>query len=415
LKIVIANKYYYIDGGPERYMFNLTDYLTRLGHQVVPFSVAYAKNQPSEYEQYFVKPSGGGTDSKLNKLEGGIRTKLRIAARSIYSYEAKRALERLIVDIQPDLLYCLNIVNHISPSIIDAASKYKMPVIMRLSDYYLLCPSYLYLRDGNICTDCERGFYHALRHKCIYGSMSATMCRVIGMYWHKVIRVYRNVNAFVTTTQFMRNRMINAGFPSEKIYHIPTFVDVSKWTPNYDNDGYILYFGRLSPEKGVEYLLKSYAMSTIKDPLLIVGDGPDDYVEQLKSLAASVQGKQITFTGKKSGEDLQKTVYGAKYVVVPSLWHDNAPNVVYESFAAGKPVIATALGGLREQVTDQTGILVEPKNYEQLAEALDRLSSSSDLVVQLGQNARELVEQKHTIEAHTEHLIQLFNSVKGTV
>ncbi|HOP81263.1 MAG TPA: glycosyltransferase family 4 protein, partial [Armatimonadota bacterium] len=115
------------------------------------------------------------------------------------------------------------------------------------------------------------------------------------------------------------------------------------------------------------------------------------------------------------GEDLQKTVYGAKYVVVPSLWHDNAPNVVYESFAAGKPVIATALGGLREQVTDQTGILVEPKNYEQLAEALDRLSSSSDLVVQLGQNARELVEQKHTIEAHTEHLIQLFNSVKGTV
>ena len=166
MKIVIANKYYYIDGGPERYMFNLTDYLTRLGHQVVPFSVAYAKNQPSEYEQYFVKPSGGGTDSKLNKLEGGIRTKLRIAARSIYSYEAKRALERLIVDTQPDLLYCLNIVNHISPSIIDAASKYKMPVIMRLSDYYLLCPSYLYLRDGNICTDCERGFYHALRHKC---------------------------------------------------------------------------------------------------------------------------------------------------------------------------------------------------------------------------------------------------------
>ena len=96
MRIIVVNKYYYLDGGPERYLFNLMDYLTTLGHEVIPFSVDYAQNRPSEYSKYFMKPAAGAVATKLSQMEGGLSMKLKLAARSIYSYEAKGGLDRLI-------------------------------------------------------------------------------------------------------------------------------------------------------------------------------------------------------------------------------------------------------------------------------------------------------------------------------
>jgi glycosyltransferase involved in cell wall biosynthesis len=358
-----------------------------------------------------MKPAGGGTESKLKKLEGGAVTKLKIAVRAVYSLEAKHALEKLIVDTKPDIVYCLNIVNHMSPSVINAAQSHSIPVAMRLSDYNLICANYLLLHDGQTCTDCEHGYYHALKHKCVYGSTSATLCRVAAMYTHKIIGVYKKVGAFVTPSSFMRDALIRNGFPKSKIHHIPTFVNASQWTPRYDNDGYILHFGRLSPEKGIEFLLQSYLKSGVQDPLWIAGECANDYMDQVKARFGADRLKNVTFLGQKSGDDLREIVRGAKYVVVPSLCFDNSPNVIYESFAAGKPVIGSALGGICEQVTKNTGMLVEPGNVEQLAQAITKLSDSPQLIEELGTNARDRVLTNHNIEAHVERLLGLFETL----
>ncbi len=411
MRIVIANKYYYIDGGPERYLFSLSDYLRSLGHEVIPFAVAYPRNEPSEYAKYFVNPAGGGGETKLDKLEGGLGTKFRIAGRTVYSVEAKRALERLIDDTKPDLIYCLNIVNHLSPSIIDAAHEKRVPVVLRLSDYYLMCASYLFRRASGVCTDCENGFYRALFHNCVHGSRPATVVRVAGMYAHNFWRVYEKPGAIVTTTKFMSDALVRFGYSPKKLHHIPTFVNSTKWQPRYDNDGYILYFGRLMPEKGIEFLLEAYRQSAGRDPLVIVGDGPDEYVSYLHSLVTDDLKGRVKFVGGKWGEELQQIVGGAKYVVVPSLWHDNAPNVVYESFAAGKPVIASALGGLCEQVTKDVGALVEAGNASELAQAMDRLSGDAALVESMGRNARLRAETEFSIENHVDSLLELFGSL----
>lgn len=412
MRIIIANKYYYVDGGPERYLFSLTDYLESLGHEVIPFAVDYPKNRPSEYAKYFVQPAGGGSETKLDRLEGGLATKFRIAGRSVYSVEAKRSLERLIDDTKPDLLYCLNIVNHLSPSIIDAAHERKIPVVLRLSDYYLVCASYLFRRGRQVCTDCEKGFYHALFHNCVHGSRVATLCRVAGMYAHSMWRVYDKPRAIVTTTQFMRDMLIRCGYPPNKLHHIPTFVNADIWTPRCDsNDGYILYFGRLSPEKGVGLLIDAYNDMQTDDPLFVVGDGTEEFTYYLQSRVSPEKRQMVKFLGKKGGEELRRIVCGAKYVVVPSLWHDNAPNVVYEAFAAGKPVIGTALGGLTEQITDKVGLLVEAGNREQLRDAMTRLSSDADIVERLGKNARQTAEDEYGISTHTDRLLTMFESV----
>lgn len=400
-----------MDGGPERYMFGLTEHLKSKGHEVIPYSVAYQKNQPSEYEKYFLKPAGTGKHAKLDKLEGGLSTKLKIAVRSVYSVEARNSLEKLIKDTKPDIVYCLNIVNHLSPSVIDAGHRQGVPVVLRMSDYNLLCPSYLFLRNGKICTDCEHGYYHALKGKCIYGSTVATLCRVIGMYYHKLIGIYNKVDAFVTPAIFMREMMIKSGYLADDIHYIPTFVDSTKWVPTYDNDGYILYFGRIMEEKGVDILIRSYKKSGIKSPLVIAGNGPDEYVNRMKSDLDEVNLTNVQFIGKKSGIELQQIVSRAKFIVVPSIWFDNSPNVIYESFAAGKPVIGSALGGICEQVNENTGILVEPGNIDELSEAIIKLNSSPELVIRLGQGARKQVIERHNIEDHVDRLLKLFSEV----
>jgi len=392
-------------------MFCLKEYLESHGHEIIPFSVAYQKNQPSKYEKYFLRPAGVGKQAKLNKIEGGLSTKLKIAIRSIYSVEAKNALVKLIKDTKPDIIYCLNIVNHLSPSIIDAGYRQGVPVVLRLSDYNLLCPSYLFLRNGKICTDCERGYYHALKCKCIYGSTIATLCRVVGMYYHKLIGIYDKVDAFVTPAIFMRDKLIRAGYPAERINYIPTFVDLVKWTPIYDNDGYILYFGRITEEKGVDILIRAYKQSGIKEPLIITGDGPDEYINKMKSDLGEANLTNVHFIGKKSGVELQQIVSRAKFIVVPSIWLDNSPNVIYESFAAGKPVIGSALGGICEQVNENTGILVEPGNIEELSKAIVKLNSSPDLIIQMGQAARKQVVERHNIQDHVDRLLKLFSEV----
>ena len=412
MRIVGVNKYYYLEGGPERYLLSLAEYLGQRGHEIIPFSVAYPKNLPSEYSRYFVSPAGSGEEAKLNKLKGGLAVKLRIAARSIYSMEARRRLETLIDDTKPDIVYCLNIVNHISPSVIDAAYGRNVPVVLRMSDYYLVCPNYLLLRDGRVCNDCERGYYHALHHKCVYGSMAATLTRVVGMYLHKWMGIYKKVGAYVAPTRYMREILIRGGFEAEKIHYIPTFVNLSDWEPRFDNDGYILFYGRLSPEKGVEVLLSAYAQAGVSEPLLIVGRGySEDYLERIKGLASELVGDRVQFLGQKFGNELREIVRGAKYVVVPSIIPDNAPNVVYESFAAGKPVIASNFAGLAEQVGQDAGVLVEPGSVEGLAEAMSSLSSDTVAVERLGRAGRNKVETENSIEVHVDKLMRLFESL----
>src|SRR5690606_10998471 len=98
---------------------------------------------------------------------------------------------------------------------------------------------------------------------------------------------------------------------------------------------YILYFGRLDPEKGVSTLLK--AMKSLPQlRLVIVGDGSQ--MTSLKQWVSQNQLKNVDFVGAKWGNELAPYLDSARLVVVPSLWYEPSPYVVYQTFASGKPV-----------------------------------------------------------------------------
>ncbi|MDP4142963.1 MAG: glycosyltransferase family 4 protein [Bacillota bacterium] len=410
MRILIANYRYFISGGPEIYMFNIKKLFENKGHQVVPFSVKYRMNVKTEYDKYFIEPIGGEDKVYFSEYKMSPKLIIQLIGRSFYSFEAKQAFYTEIINEKIDAVYILHHVNKISPSIINAAKKANKKVIVRLSDFFLLCPRFDFLRNGDICEACLKGsLFNAIRNKCVQNSFAATTIRTFSMYFHRLIKIYDKVDYFVTPSNILREKLIEYGFDREKIAHIPTFIDSSNITPSYQSKDYILYFGRISKEKGVEYLIRAFKDIKDKDlKLYIVGHSNDGEIDKLKELVEKEKIKNVIFTGKKNGEELANLIKDARFVVLPSIWYDNMPNVLLESFCYGKPVIASNIGCFPEVIDNgKNGLLFEMKNIEDLRDKIDFLNSRPDIIEEYGKNARKKVENRYNSENHYNQLINL--------
>lgn len=155
----------------------------------------------------------------------------------------------------------------------------------------------------------------------------------------------------------------------------------------------------LIPQKGVSDLLLAakHVLAHRPDAIfLIVGDGPlaSTLQQQAKDLGIC---SACRFTGLRS--DVHRLMALADVVAVPSVWEEPAGLVVIEAMAAGRPVVATRVGGIPEYMQDgTTGILVEPRNPEQLAHALLKLMDSPDLARLMGQAGRERASQRFSMD-----------------
>jgi glycosyltransferase involved in cell wall biosynthesis len=111
---------------------------------------------PSKWSKYFI--------SRISFNEATLRDKILAPFRILYSFEAKRQFEKLIKDFKPDIVHCHNIYHQISPSILPVAKKYKIPVVMHLHDYKLICPNYQMFAHGKMCEDCAApNYYRAVK------------------------------------------------------------------------------------------------------------------------------------------------------------------------------------------------------------------------------------------------------------
>ena len=419
MKVIVCNKYYFVTGGPERYMFGLTDVLQRMGPEVIPFSVASVKNEPTPYESYFVSPPVDGAlyGGKLTQKRLGVGTKLRMAQRAIYSQEARHKLRALIRDTQADAVYLLNFTSYLSPSIIDAARDEHVPVVVRLSSFDLICANHMFLRDGKICTECMHGKYHSVLHRCVGDSFSASLAKSVAMYYHDLSGIYKRVDAFVAPAKFMEQTLVAAGYPAARISHIPTFVDSGRFQPRPPGtplENYILYFGRVAPDKGLSTLIDAYArLGPSAPPLLLMGWSEPAEEQRLRKQCADLGLTNVRFMGASRGEEMVSIVQRARFVIVSSVWFENTPNTVYEAFACGRPVIATNIGSLPEQVIPEyNGLLFELNNPDDLARQMRRLLNDPDYAEWLGRNGLESIAHEYSAQTHADRLLALFESLR---
>jgi len=407
MKILMANKFYFVKGGSERYYFELTDILKSRGHEVIPFSMHHPKNFSTPYNSYFVDYIDYDKISADKNPVQGISALLRM----IYSRQAKENIKQLIDAVRPDIAHVHMIDHQLSPSILDALHEYDIPIIQTVHQYKLVCPSYLFFnnRKKKVCEKClDRHFYHPIVERCHKNSVVAGLMLAIESTIHKKLHIYeKNIDIFHVPSTFMGKKLIQGGVDKRKIEHLFYSININDFIPNYESDDYFVYCGRLSLEKGVITLLK--AMKKISSSkLILVGDGPQR--KELEMFADKNGLDNVIFAGYKSSDELKNLISNSKFVVQPSECYDNSPLTVYESFALGKPVIGSDIGGIPELINDQEcGLIFEPGNSEMLIEKINYLLQSKQRQSVFGKNARKRAEQQFSPEVHYQKMMEKYN------
>jgi glycosyltransferase involved in cell wall biosynthesis len=400
MRILQVNKYNYIRGGAEKYFIEISRELKELGHQVAIFSMKHPKNIPSDFDKYFV--------SRISFNEGGFKNKIIGPFRLLFSFTARRKFRRLVKDFRPDIIHIHNIYHQISPSILRVAKKRKIPVIMHLHDYKLVCPNYQLLAHNKICYRCLGGkYYNCLQQRCFKNSFWRSFLATIEMYLHHhLLKVYKkNIDLFIAPSQSMKDTVVKFGWPEDKIKVLYNFSEKLQNNLMDSPGDYGLYFGRLSKEKGIDVLLSALSLANRKIKLKIIGSGPEE--ENLKKMVKDLKlGSRVKFLGPKFGEELFSEVKKAQVIFIPSIWLENMPLTLLEAMMLKKVVIASNTGGLPELIKDgQTGFLFKRGDDQDLARVIDSLDKHN--LLQIGAQANLLAEEL-SVGRHLSKLLQIY-------
>jgi len=229
------------------------------------------------------------------------------------------------------------------------------------------------------------------------------------MYLQKWLRIYHQVDAFVVPCRFMESKLIEAGFAADRIHLLHYPVTASYDRPASERGNFILYFGRISYEKGLDTLIKAFQNISTDVDLVLIGRDYDNEIERLTKYIRPEYSTSIHFLGFKEAEELSNWISTALFTIVPSRWYDNAPIAIYESFFHETPVLASDIGGIPEQVQEYvTGRLVAPGSASDLEEALTWMLSDRERLRQMGRAGKEFVTSQCNLQDHVARLVTLF-------
>jgi len=399
MKILLVNKFFFLNGGSEACMFDGARLLKERGHGVAFLSMAHPRNIVTDDPAYFV------SHVDFNELRGPV-TKARAAARMLWSREAKALMEEVIRKERPDIALLHNVYHQLSPSILSPLERHRVPALMVLHDYKMVCPVYTLFSGGRPCELCSnRRFSRCVSKRCSRGSFTGSLMAATEMtLHHRVFDAYRAVTAFISPSRFLADKLPQMGF-SRPVHHIPNFIDARNLRPQpAGEERSVLYFGRLTREKGLRTLLE--AVDGLPGTCHVIGDGPSAC--ELRRMASERHLENVVFTGHLPFDELANRVRRARAVVLPSEWYENAPRSVLEAFALGKPVIGARRGGIPELIEDGvTGWTFEAGDAADLRRALVLALSNADKVEAMGRNARRSAEQRFGPDLYYERLMAI--------
>ncbi len=285
---------------------------------------------------------------------------------------ARRVLDAVDV-ARPDVAHVHNTWFASSPSVLSALRRRRIPVVMTLHNYRLVCANSLFLRDGVPCEKCLRhGPWPAVRHGCYRGSRATSAVAAAGIAVHRGFGTWaRLVDRFIVLSEFARQRMVLAGLPAQRLVLSSNFVhDPGPRNAAPSRSGTVLFVGRISPEKGVHVLMDAWsAAATGGLRLDVIGDGP----ERARLERDAPPG--VEFLGRCPSDEVMRRLLRARALVVPSVWYEGQPVTALEGLAAGTPLLLSGIGGLPEVLGGRPGGWISPPNeVDALADTLGQLS-----------------------------------------
>jgi glycosyltransferase involved in cell wall biosynthesis len=379
LRILIAHSFYRVPGGEDRYVREQVG-LLEADHNV----------------------------ELLSRRNDSLRPSVGTAAAMTFSITQVREVENAIDRFRPDVIHLHNPYPALGPAVHIAAERRRIPLMQTIHNFRLRCPNGFMYTEGQVCRRCERGNYvNATMHHC-FPSLVQAGGYAASLWVHRfVLKAERKVSLFVAPSEFMQNRLIDWGIPSDRTNLLRNFVDVSPDAS--DEPGrYGAFVGRLSAEKGVAFLLQALRMAG-DPPFRIVGDGPAE--DDLKEHAARLRLDNTTFTGRLDAGSVRVLLRGARFLVMPSLWQENAPLAVLEAMAEGRPVLLSRRGGLPELAAGGGGLDFDPRDGEELAECMRLLNRDDSLCRRLGAEALNVSREAFSREGHRAGLESLYEEV----
>jgi glycosyltransferase involved in cell wall biosynthesis len=403
VKVLLVGSYYRPGpGGAETVLRETEAILQRAGHETIPFARLEDTTFATPWRSYFPP-----------RLPDRPPLWSRAARESMYSRSARTALAALLRRVRPDVAHLHNIFEQLTLSVVDELHDTGVPVVLTAHDYRPVCPNYRMLASDGVCDRCVGSgrYWQAVRLRCHHSSVSASLLVAAESYLARARRSYDRVDRFVAPSRFLRNVLVAGGLPVDRIDVVPNAIEVG--TPparRVDDPARFVYFGRFSPEKGLDDLLTASRSLRGGTRLQLFGSGPLD--EHLRRRVAT-DGLPVDVNGYAPLEGILPVLAGAVAAVLPARWHENCPMAILEAGAAGVATIGTSLGGIPDLIDDGLdGILVPPGEHAALARAMNDLAADPDRAVELGRRARRRVEERHSPDAH---LVRLMASYQRAI
>ncbi len=314
--------------------------------------------------------------------------------RDTWNLDAARRFRAILAQAQPDIVHT-HVIDGFSASIWRRARRLGIPVIHTAHDYHLICPrAFLLSRDWRICT---------------HPSISCRAYRA----WH--LHTADDVDLFISPSQFLLDKHREAGLSVRQTAVVRNGIPQPSTLPprekTDDPTTCFLLLCRLTEEKGVRVVLDAVRSlpAELRFRVTIAGRGP--LVAAVREAAEA--DPRIDFAGFVQGDEKHTLLANADYLLIPSLWYENAPVAVVEAAAYGIGVIGSRIGGIPELVNEgSTGFLFEPGDPAGLATIMHRLTTGESGLPDLKEAARA-VARRHAIGPMVDAYLQHYQALRA--
>ena len=400
VKILFVNKFLYPRGGAETYFLKIGEELTRRGHEVEYFGMYDEKNTVGNALHL--------ATTNMDFHNAGPE-KLLYPFRILYSFEAKRKLKQVIGQFQPDLIHFNNINFQLTPSVICAGAACGVPMVQTVHDVQMLCPNHMMMEFNSkkLCEACmgKKSKWPCVKKRCIHGSLPKSLIGAVEGTLYECNHVYDKIDRFICPSAFLEEKLLTVPRFRGKTVMLHNFLSRVAAAAPAEKGDYVLYFGRLSEEKGIDRILE--ACKLLPDiPFVIAGSGP------MEDLCKNCTLPNVKYVGFQTGKALEDLVAGALFTLHLSIWYENCPLALLESQSLGTPVLCNRIGGIPELVEEgRTGILNDTFTPAAYAEKIRALYADKPLLAEMSAHCIQKKDRMMTLERYCDQLLALYGDV----
>jgi glycosyltransferase involved in cell wall biosynthesis len=332
----------------------------------------------------------------------GVSKKIGAFFSGIYSPASAKKMAQRIEEEKPDVVHSHNLYPILSPSVLKAARKAGVAVVMTCHNYRLTCPIGLHFHDGRLCERCLGGKeYWCAIQNCRDSRVESLAYAARGWVGRSFNLFQNNVDIFLALSEYAKGRLTDSGIGASSIDVLPnTFIPPGSSTDASQGE-YIAFVGRISTEKGIDTLMEASRLCGL--PIRLAGD-----YGAMPQLASSAP-DNVSLLGPLDREKMDEFYRRARMLVLPSVCFEMCPLVVPEAMGYGLPVVASRIGSLPEMVADgDTGLLFEAGNAGQLADKLTTLWKDPDKCRVMGQAGRERALRLYGEDDYFERLLTVY-------